>query len=96
MYIILAYAEHAGKNAVCKCILSVQLIQVFKTAHELGGMLAFSFEKEAHLTEKSKLLSRENKQRLIQSWKRYWHVDKFILAAQSPRFATMTRFLQVC
>ncbi|EGD77730.1 hypothetical protein PTSG_08821 [Salpingoeca rosetta] len=70
------------------------LQNVFKTAHELGGMLSFSFHDEAHMTEKSELFTDDSRLALLGSWRDHWDLDKPLLALQSPRFATMTRYLQ--
>jgi hypothetical protein len=67
---------------------------VFPPAQFYGGPGRFGFAKEAHLTEESALLTRENRQKLLQEWSRYWDLSKRYLIEKSPPNLIKTRFLQ--
>ena len=70
------------------------LQNVFLPASAYGGPGQFGFTDEAHLTEKSALISDENRERLFAQWARYWDVSKPYLMEKSPPNLIRTRFLQ--
>lgn len=67
---------------------------VFKPAKFHGGLGRFGFDPEAHLTEKSALISEDNKRKLFSEWKEYWDLNRPYLLEQSPPDIIRTRFLQ--
>jgi hypothetical protein len=67
---------------------------VFQPAKAHGGPGRFGFVKEAHLTEKSDLVSAENGQKLFEQWSKYWDLTKPCLLEKSPPNFIRTRFLQ--
>ncbi len=70
------------------------LQSVFPAARVYGGPGRFGFVKEAHLTEKSRLVTEENRERLFAEWARYWDLTKSNLLEKSPPNLIHTRFLQ--
>ena len=54
----------------------------------------FALRDEAHLTERSPLVTDANRQRLAQSWTPHWDVERPLLVEKSPPNLLMTRFLQ--
>lgn len=72
-----------------------QLLQsVYPAAQVFGGPGKFGFDKRAHLTEKSPLISPENQKKILEEWKPYWDFNKKILLEKSPPNLLKTRFLQ--
>lgn len=67
---------------------------VFPPAKAYGGPGRFGFDKEAHLTEKSKLVTAENREKLFKEWSRHWDLSKPYLLEKSPPNLIRTRFLQ--
>ena len=59
-----------------------------------GGPGSFAFAPDAHVTETSELLTRENKAQLAMDWFPYWDLSKRYLLEKSPPNILMTRFLQ--
>jgi hypothetical protein len=59
-----------------------------------GGPGSFAFAPDAHLTETSELLTRENKAQLASDWFPYWDLSKRYLLEKSPPNLLMTRFLE--
>jgi len=70
------------------------LQSVFPPAKEYGGPGLFGFSKESHLTEFSKLLTPENKEKLHREWNQHWDLSKKFLLEKSPPSLLKTRFLQ--
>jgi len=67
---------------------------VFPAAKSYGGPGRFGFAQEAHLTEKSALVTSENQQRLIAEWSKHWDLGKPCLLEKSPPNLIRTRFFQ--
>lgn len=67
---------------------------VFPAARIFGGAGRFGLVPEAHLTEKSPLVTSENQERLFTDWARYWDLSKQCLLEKSPPNLIRTRFLQ--
>lgn len=67
---------------------------VFPSAIAYGGPGRFGFAPEAHLTERSSLLTSGNRQRLFDEWSKYWDLSKAYLLEKSPPNLIRTRFLQ--
>jgi hypothetical protein len=67
---------------------------VFPAANVYGGPGRFGFSPEAHLTEKSDLITSENRHRLFEEWSKYWDLAKPWLLEKSPPNLIRTRFLQ--
>jgi hypothetical protein len=67
---------------------------VFSPAKFHGGPGSFGFDKQAHLTEESELVTSENRVKLFQEWSRYWDLSKPCLIEKSPPNLIRTRFLQ--
>jgi len=70
------------------------LQDVYPTDQQLGGLGRFGFNAQAHLTEKSRLLTRPNIDRLRRSWDSHWDQNKSIFVEKTPGNLIMTRFLQ--
>lgn len=67
---------------------------MFSPARLYGGPGKFGFDQAAHLTEKSELITAENRERLFQEWSRYWDLSKPCLLEKSPPNLIRTRFIQ--
>ncbi|SEP75498.1 Sulfotransferase family protein [Virgibacillus subterraneus] len=67
---------------------------VFTPAKKHGGPGLFAFDKDAYLTEKSALITPENKEKLYDEWSKYWDLSKPILIEKSPPSIIRTRFFQ--
>ncbi len=67
---------------------------VFSQASHYGGAGKFGFNPEAHLTEKSQLISEGNREKLFSEWVKYWDPGKPYLLEQSPPDIIRTRFFQ--
>ena len=63
------------------------------SSHAYGGPGRFAFDKAAHLTEASALLTDENKSTLRREWNAYWDLDKAVLVEKSPTNMVRSRFL---
>ena len=59
-----------------------------------GGAGVFGFDKRAHVTEQSTLLTARNTSRLRRMWHSHWDATKFICVEKTPGNILMTRFLQ--
>ena len=67
---------------------------VMPTAREYGGFGRFGWCPEAHLTENSQLITRENRERLFEEWSKHWDLAKSCLLEKSPPNLIRGRFLQ--
>ena len=67
---------------------------VVPAAKVYGGPGRFGFAPEAHLTEKSGLLTAANKVKLFDEWSKYWDLTKHYLLEKSPPNLIRSRFLQ--
>jgi len=67
---------------------------VFPPAIALGGPGRFGFSRRAHLTEKSSLITPDNREKLFSEWARYWDLRRPCLLEKSPPNLIRTRFLQ--
>lgn len=67
---------------------------MFSPAQLYGGPGRFGFDRAAHLTEKSELITSENRERLFQEWSRHWDLSKPCLLEKSPPNLIRTRFIQ--
>jgi hypothetical protein len=67
---------------------------VFPAAKAYGGPGRFGFVPEAHLTERSNLITPTNKEKLFEEWSRFWDLSKPYLLEKSPPNLIRTRFLQ--
>jgi len=67
---------------------------VLPAAKTYGGPGRFGFSEEAHLTEKSALVSPKSRQILFGEWSKYWDLSKPFLMEKSPPNLIRTRFLQ--
>jgi Sulfotransferase family len=70
------------------------LQDVYPAEGTCGGPGRFGFDRRAHLTEHSPLLTEENIARLRASWHPYWDNRKTIFVEKTPANLLMTRFLQ--
>jgi hypothetical protein len=70
------------------------LQSVYPAARAYGGPGRFGFHPEAHLTERSPLVSDENRRRLLAEWGRLWDASKARLVEKSPPNLIRMRFLQ--
>jgi len=71
------------------------LQDVYPVDATYGGVGRFGFAPQAHLTESSSLLTRDNVRRLHQSWECRWAArEKTIRVEKTPGNLIMTRFLQ--
>ena len=67
---------------------------VFPPAIALGGPGRFGFARGAHLTEKSALITLNNREKLFGEWATYWDLHRPYLLEKSPPNLIRTRFLQ--
>lgn len=67
---------------------------VYKPALAYGGVGAFANHPEYHYTNTSPLLTKENNEKLLSEWGRYWDLTKPILLEKSPPNLIHTRYLQ--
>ena len=67
---------------------------VYPPALHHGGPGRFAFDPEAHLTEKSSIVSEENRLRLWAEWSSHWDLNRRVLLEKSPPNIIRTRFLQ--
>jgi hypothetical protein len=70
------------------------LQDIYLTDHQCGGAGWFGFDRRAHLTETSALLTKDNIARLRTCWHSYWDPTKTICLEKTPGNLIMTRFLQ--
>lgn len=67
---------------------------VFPPAAVFGGPGKFCFAEEAYLNDASPLVTRENRERLLQEWGKHWDMDKDLFVEKSPPNLIRMRFLQ--
>ena len=67
---------------------------VFDNGKLHGGVGSFCFDDSYHYTESSKLITKDNKIKLLKEWNRYWDESKSIFLEKSPVNLIHTRFLQ--
>ena len=67
---------------------------VYPTAQAFGGPGRFGFARRARLTERARLATRANRDRLLGAWTPYWDVSRRVLVEKSPPNVVRTRFLQ--
>lgn len=70
------------------------LQDVYPRIRKYGGMGRFANSPDAHLTEKSALVSAQNAQRLLRAWEPYWNLNAAYLLEKTPSNLIMGRFLQ--
>ena len=70
------------------------LQSVYPADRAHGGPGWFGFDRAAHLTETSPLVTEGNRERLLTDWARYWDTRKPFLLEKSPPNLIRTRFLQ--
>ena len=70
------------------------LQDIYLTDYQCGGAGSYGFDRRAHLTETSALLTKENIARLRTCWHPYWDPTKTIRLEKTPGNLIMTRFLQ--
>jgi len=70
------------------------LQSVYPPAYVHGGPGKFVFDPRSRLTEKSPLVTDENRIRLFYQWSRFWDMDRRFLLEKSPPNLLKTRFLQ--
>lgn len=69
------------------------LQSVFPIALDMGGFGRFGFSDDAHMTEASRLVSPDTRDRLFTAWAPYWDLEKPILLEKSPPNLLKMRFL---
>jgi hypothetical protein len=67
---------------------------VFEPAHAFGRPGTFGFNPAAYLTESSKLVCDQNREKLFREWSQWWDLSKPVLIEKSPPNLVRTRFLQ--
>jgi len=67
---------------------------VYPNVNMVGGAGMFGFSKKARLTEKSSLITNDNKRLLHKQWYEYWDINKSYLVEKTPQNLIMMRFLQ--
>ena len=95
-------AQNIGELKNCTAFENTQALMdegqhlqdVYPPDYVYGGVGKFGFAPQAHLTEKSPLLTARNVSRLRQSWETYWDKNKTIRIEKTPGNLLMTRFLQ--
>ncbi len=70
------------------------LQSVYPQDFRLGGAGRFGFRSEARLTERSVLVSAENRARLLAEWGPHWQPGAAVGVEKSPPNVVRTRFLQ--
>ena len=70
------------------------LQSVFRTAKAHGGPGRFGFDRAAHLTEASPLVTADNRDKLYREWSQYWDPGCNHRLEKSPPNLVRTRFLQ--
>jgi hypothetical protein len=70
------------------------LQSVYPIAKVYGGPGLFAFSEEAHLTERSPLVSAASRERLLADWEPYWDLERPVLLEKSPPNLIHMRFLQ--
>tara|TARA_B100000886_G_scaffold339476_2_gene305060 strand:- start:614 stop:1489 length:876 start_codon:yes stop_codon:yes gene_type:complete len=67
---------------------------VFDNGIAHGGVGRFCFDDNYHYTENNKLITSDNKIKLLLEWNKYWDISKSIFLEKSPVNLIHTRFLQ--
>ena len=67
---------------------------VIPAAHLFGGPGEFAFHPDAHLTQDSSLINRENRNKLLSEWGAYYDLQKPVLLEKSPPNLIRSRFLR--
>src|SRR5689334_17879745 len=67
---------------------------VYPDSWELGNVGRFGFAPDAHLTERSPLVTPANRDTLLSEWSRYWDLRRPVLLEKSPPNMLKLRFLQ--
>ncbi len=67
---------------------------LYPTDNFYGGPGRFCFDANAHLTEKSELLTEEGKNRIRHEWKKKWGDSKNVFLDKSPPTIIQSRFIQ--
>lgn len=67
---------------------------VYPTDNFYGGPGRFCFDAEAHLTEKSEILTEEAKNRIHREWENKWDGSKKVFIDKSPPTIIQSRFIQ--
>lgn len=70
------------------------LQHVYPKAKVYGGSGRFAFDRRAHLTEQSPLVTPENARALLAAWEPFWDEDARLFVEKSPPNLVMGRFLQ--
>jgi len=67
---------------------------IYKPANQFGGPGKFAFDENAKLDENSILISANNREKLLNEWKKYWDTEKSVWIEKSPPNIIRMRFLQ--
>ena len=67
---------------------------VYLPERDLGWAGSFGFSKEAHMTENSRLVSENSRNKIYRQWSNYWDSGKEFLIEKTPSNLLKTRFLQ--
>lgn len=70
------------------------LQDVYPKLRNYGGVGRFANAEGAHLTEASPLITSQNAERLLASWRPYWDTSRPYLLEKSPQNLIMGRYLQ--
>jgi hypothetical protein len=70
------------------------LQSVYPPGSVFGGPGKFGYDRSAHLTERSLLVSDASRRRLDAEWSAHWDMSKPVLVEKSPPNLIRTRFLQ--
>ena len=70
------------------------LQSVIPAAHRYGGPGEFALHADAHLTQDSKLINPENRNRLLSEWGAYYDLQKPVLLEKSPPNLIRSKFLR--
>lgn len=70
------------------------LQNVVKPAKMYGGPGKFGFDKSAYMDENHNLATDQSREKIHQSWKKYWDTSNQYLVEKSPPNLIRTRFLQ--
>lgn len=67
---------------------------VYPSDQYFGGVGKFGFHPDAHFTEKSPLVTEDNRAKLYAEWGRYWDTSKPFLLEKTPANLIRSRFFQ--
>lgn len=70
------------------------LQNVYPKSRNYGGVGKFCFSPDAYLTEKSRLVTDDNRVRLFAQWQPYWDLERPFLMEKSAPNLVSSRFLQ--